>query len=235
MVINYLNSHVAGEGEIPPTNNPAVIGYVDVDSDGVCAPIDALKVINYINSHPTVSGGCGGEGEAAASPALLSGAWNSGQGEGEGQVPVPQNAAEYYAQQPLHLLNIQGTDQPCTCAACMAARAAATGSSEPSSATGISAAISSLIASAADDTGFGDGSLAASASLKISSLSSSLASRPILATAASANLLQERNAFLASARKSAIDSLDRLTSQLEETLDDIAADISQADPGDGLV
>ena len=92
-----------------------------------------------------------------------------------------------------------------------------------------------LIASAADDAGFGDGSLAARAALASSSLSSSLASRPILATAAWANSLQERNAFLASARKSAIDSLDRLTSQLEETLDDIAADISQADPGDGLV
>src|SRR5439155_4183983 len=103
--------------------DPLAVGYVDVVADRFCAPNDALAVINYINSHPL-----GGEGEgSAASPLHFTAGSDSGRGEGEGagQVQVPQNAADYYAQNPVHFLNIRGTDQPCTCAACMAARAAA--------------------------------------------------------------------------------------------------------------
>src|SRR5204862_1485768 len=116
IIINYLNAHL-GEGEISSSQDPNDIGYIDVVPDGVCAPNDALEVINWINSHPS------GEGEATPA-APFSGGSPAGSGEGEGalQVPVPRNAADYYAQNPIHLLNIRGTDQPCTCAACMAAR-----------------------------------------------------------------------------------------------------------------
>ena len=120
IVINYLNAHVEAEGEIAAGDNPASTGFIDVDDDGMCTPIDALMVINYINAHS------GGEGEATRNGAMAgSYSAGSGQAEGEGQVQVAASAAEYYAQQPIHLLNIAGTDQPCTCAACMAARAAA--------------------------------------------------------------------------------------------------------------
>jgi hypothetical protein len=118
MVINYLNAHLGGEGEITPTDNPQAVGYIDVNDDGKCSPIDALGVINYINSHV----GAHGEGEAAQAAAVnppAGAAPESQAGEGEGQVSLPLNAVQYYAQQPLHLLQIVGTDQPCTCAACL--------------------------------------------------------------------------------------------------------------------
>ncbi len=129
LVINWINANGGAEGEISPGQNPGLIGYIDVNDDGLCTPVDALMVINYINSHPTG----GGEGEAAANTSLQAGSSSStgeageGQGQGPGQFQVPQNASMYYAQNPIHLQNIPGTDQPCTCAACMAARAAAAG------------------------------------------------------------------------------------------------------------
>ena len=35
---------------------------------------------------------------------------------------VPQNAAEYFAQRPLHLLRIPGKEEPCMCSACTGAQ-----------------------------------------------------------------------------------------------------------------
>jgi hypothetical protein len=216
MVINYLNAHSGAEGEISPGDSPAVFGYIDVDGNTLCTPGDALDVINYINSHPLG----GGEGEPARPAIAPSGAAaGSGQGEGEGQVPVPKNAADYYAQQPLHLLQINGTDQPCTCAACLAARASA---SEPSASPQATLPPTSASADAIDSDGLSPGGSSTKTILSISPTSLLLASTP---TASSSR----QSADLAlTAKKQAGDSDQRLLApEFEEALDQIAADVSQ--------
>jgi hypothetical protein len=121
IIINYINAHPGGDGTIPVWADPTLIGYIDVAPDNHVAADDVLAIINYINAHP--SGPSGGEAAAPASnggtPPLGGG---STQSEGEFTVPTAQNAAEYYAQNPSHLLFIRGADQPCNCAACRAAR-----------------------------------------------------------------------------------------------------------------
>ncbi|MCL6508977.1 MAG: hypothetical protein K6T59_18365 [Bryobacteraceae bacterium] len=121
MVINFLNSQFGGEGEIPNTYTPQMIGYIDVNNDGLATPIDALMVINYLNSNQR-----GGSGEAPPASAA-SGGGHNGEGPGaEGEeLPAPRNAAEYYARAPVPILQIPGTDQPCSCGTCLGVRAEA--------------------------------------------------------------------------------------------------------------
>src|SRR5262249_23055463 len=121
--------------------DPTIDGFVDVNNDGRCSPLDALIVINYLNAHVRSPGS--GEGETAAAPPaaadsasaeLIAPLGDSPGGEGEStpgqssallQRPsqnTPQNAAEYYATRPLHFLHIAGADKPCNCPLCVAAR-----------------------------------------------------------------------------------------------------------------
>jgi len=101
LVINWLNSH--SEALLPAIATPEIHGYVDVNNDGFCTPLDALLVINELNAPP--SSPPTGEGEAA---------WMSppDNTSPEGELP-PQNAAEYYARQPVHFLAIPGDDEIC--------------------------------------------------------------------------------------------------------------------------
>jgi hypothetical protein len=113
-VINFLNAFGSlGEGEIAPEVNPNVVGYIDVNDDGFCAPNDALDVINYINAHGSGNSGPGGEPPPAGSFP------GGGNGEGESRLIVPQNAADYFAQREMPLLQLPGDDEPCGCARCV--------------------------------------------------------------------------------------------------------------------
>ena len=103
LVINWLNSHILAE--LPSVATPAVDGFVDVNDDGYCTALDALLVINHLNNPQNAPPTGPGEGEAAwLSPP------DSTPAEGE---TAPQNAAEYYARQPLHFLAIPGDDEIC--------------------------------------------------------------------------------------------------------------------------
>ena len=115
-IINWMSNH-PGNPNVPTTGNPMTMGgYVDPDGNSLCNPQDLLAVINYMASHPV---GGTGEAESAAVPAG-SGAGSSGS-EGESIASAtPRNAAEYYAQQPIHILDIPGTTLPCCCATCLA-------------------------------------------------------------------------------------------------------------------
>jgi hypothetical protein len=153
LVINWLNNH-AGESELPSDGDPTHDGFVDVNNDGHCSSIDALLVINYLNSHHP--GGGGGEGEsqqaAAANQPPAAPAWSAPAAspsapEGEGgptatlstspssSQSTPQNAAQYYAQAPVHFLHIVGTDKPCNCPMCVAQRSASDSSTASDGAT----------------------------------------------------------------------------------------------------
>jgi hypothetical protein len=115
MVINWLNSHTVAE--LPDVATPEIHGYVDVNNDGYCTPIDALLVINYLNTPPASPPAPPGEGEALwQAPADNSAA----EGE-EVRLAAPQNAAEYYARNPIHFQFITGADLPCGCEQCAAA------------------------------------------------------------------------------------------------------------------
>lgn len=106
LVINWLNAN-PGNSLLPEVATPEMSGYIDVNNDGYCSPIDALLVINHLNA-------------ASAPPATQSLQQSSGPGfiaptndpAAEGETP-PQNAAEYYARQPLHFLEIPGADLDC--------------------------------------------------------------------------------------------------------------------------
>jgi hypothetical protein len=122
MVINYINAHPGTNGAIDPGANPAIVGYIDVNGDGLCTPGDALIVINTINSRTVAMAGAGGEAPPVA--AVSAPTSSAGAGEGERQVSVPQSADQYFAQNPIHFGAITGTDQPCSCAQCVAGRTA---------------------------------------------------------------------------------------------------------------
>lgn len=116
IIINYINTRPAGsDGTIPLTSNPNVIGYIDVIADGMCSAGDVLAVINHINSRPSGEGESGSANVATIGFQFGGGGWSP---EGEGTVVVPRNAAEYFAQRPLHLLSVPGADEPCMCSAC---------------------------------------------------------------------------------------------------------------------
>jgi hypothetical protein len=120
IIINFLNSRPDGaNGEIPQDRNPDVIGYIDVVPDNISAPNDVLAIINHINSRPN--------GEAENGSANGNGAgyllgFGTYQPEGENTVPVPKNAAEYFAQNPLHLKTVRGAEEPCHCGTCTGIR-----------------------------------------------------------------------------------------------------------------
>ncbi len=115
LVINWLNSH-PNQQVLPADGDPLADGFIDVNNDGFASPLDALLVINRLNSNPPAGGG-GGESEGETPPARA--AEGGGRGEGE-ETPIPRSAAEYYAQNPIHLMDIPGTDLPCCCSACVA-------------------------------------------------------------------------------------------------------------------
>jgi hypothetical protein len=133
MIINWINAN-PGTSELPVGGNPRVLGYLDVDNDGFCSAADAILVINYLNSPAgtPARGGGGGEGEVSAEAAANS----SAEGEtASGLAAVqaaaeaaqsrrtssgpPRNAAEYYAENPLHFDEIPGTELPCSCSQCL--------------------------------------------------------------------------------------------------------------------
>ena len=115
IVINWINAN-PNNARLPSEGNPGLNGYVDVDNNGVCNAIDVLIVINYINSQTMAPPPAGGEGEQ---PSGFAAAPGPSAAEGE-EIFVPAaNAAEYYARQPMHFLEIAGTDIPCCCGQCM--------------------------------------------------------------------------------------------------------------------
>jgi hypothetical protein len=201
MAINYINAH-QGEGEISPSQDPSVIGYIDVLADGFCAPNDALAVINWINSHPVG----GGEPPPAGGGSSGGGPGGSGEGEGILSVPTPANAADYYAQNPIHLDALYDAVpdlpdlDPSTSATDTPATSGATRSLAP--------LLTDLTAS--------------SAKLQLTSLSPST-------LLAKSDSLSSPAVTSWTARKTASALLDDVSSKLEKTLDDIAADVSQAD------
>jgi len=128
LIINWLNAN-PGISELPADGDSTGIGYVDVDNDGFCSTSDAIIVINELNAiTPGSHGGGGGgegenvqespEGETAASLASVQAAAESADEQGERSGP-PRNAAEYFAQNPIHFDDIPGTNLPCSCAQCL--------------------------------------------------------------------------------------------------------------------
>jgi hypothetical protein len=121
LIINYLNAF-GSEGELLADLNPDIVGYLDVNDDGICAANDALEVINWLNAF---GAGPGGEGENNGGSLPPAGSFSGGgggdgdEGEGEGQIIVPQNAADYFAQRELPFLQLPGDNEPCTCARCV--------------------------------------------------------------------------------------------------------------------
>jgi hypothetical protein len=83
IIINYINNHPSGDGTIPLSSDPAVIGYLDVVVDGICAAIDALAIINYINDHPAA------QGEFAAQENLLANSTSDQAILAEGEAVAP--------------------------------------------------------------------------------------------------------------------------------------------------
>lgn len=125
LIINFINAHPGTDGTIPLSLDPNTIGYIDVVADGICAANDALAIINYINAHPEREAEAEQPAAATISSADLAQLTTIGSSQAEGESTsgqTPQNAAAYYAQQPVHFLNIRGADKPCNCAACLATR-----------------------------------------------------------------------------------------------------------------
>jgi hypothetical protein len=153
---------------------PGVVGFIDVVDDGLCAPNDALAVINYINANRPPPGG-GGEGLASG----------ESQSSGVRQVLVPGSAAEYLAVNGALWRSAPGGDEPCTCSDCVGART--------------DAAIAGLGAPAANDSLAGFSSLEIQ---PLTKNTTSKAARPIvldapLVQARSGGLNRARQAFLA--------------------------------------
>jgi hypothetical protein len=125
-IVNWIVAHPGDPALPPPTGEQSTVGYLDVDGNGLCNAFDLLAVVNYIVSHPPGSPG-EGAGEAAGFMLAATGD-NPGAGAGEGDFAsdTPRTAAEYYAQNPIHLREIPGTDLPCCCAQCLGQDAADT-------------------------------------------------------------------------------------------------------------
>ena len=118
--INYFNTH---DPTVPlPSVHPDGEKYYDVNNDGFVTAGDALLVINELNRNSlpppagegSTSGGQGGSGS-------LPGGTGSASGEGDplasSLVPGPDLAARYFAQNPLHLLQVPGSTG-CSCGQC---------------------------------------------------------------------------------------------------------------------
>ena len=96
MVINWLTINGVGT-PLPPTGDPTISGYVDVDGNTQCNVLDVLALVNYITLHPPVGGGGGGggggEGETGGG-AALSGGSGAGAPGGEGEEPMLGGAGD---------------------------------------------------------------------------------------------------------------------------------------------
>jgi len=164
MIINWLNAH-PNSSDLPPNGDPAVLGYLDVNGDGSCTTLDAVWVINFLNSPAGSAGGSGGGGgegevEVSRTPATrdaATGEATSGlvaiQAEAETDRArrtsggPPRNAVEYYAENPVHFDDIPGSDLPCSCARCLGIQEVASSASERGSSVDAIAADVSVAAS----------------------------------------------------------------------------------------
>jgi hypothetical protein len=130
-------------------------------------------------------------------------------------LPVPRNAAEYYAQNPLQILNIRGTEQPCSCATCVGART--------------DLAITALQSPAADSrSARGDEfDLLESDESTRSESTTAPQSSPLALFTSRGSLVGQRGRAFASVRKSGDEEPTRLPGRPEESLDWLAADLAQ--------
>jgi hypothetical protein len=120
-IVNWITAQ-GGGGAMPAAGNPQVSGYVDVDNNGICNVLDLMAVVNRITLQFAVNGGGGaGEGELAggAGEGGSAGGGSAGGSQGEGEESAPATAAEYYAREPVHFLEIAGADLPCCCSQCL--------------------------------------------------------------------------------------------------------------------
>jgi hypothetical protein len=213
MIINFINSRPAGEGEIAPSFDPNLIGFVDVSNDGVCAANDVLAVINFINAQPRGSG----EGEERGQQAVAS-------STSEGRLAIPQNAAEYYAQKPLQIQNIRGTEEPCSCAACIGART-------DIAITALQSPATSSSAGTTYDLDLLTIEEAAHSPLAAAPQSSPLA----LFTSRGSLVSQQRSRSAGNARKVTSEAPSRLPARLEESVDWLAADVVDGENPDAAL
>jgi hypothetical protein len=160
IVINWLNT-MGGASPLPTTGNTEQNMFIDVNNDGYASPLDALLVINHLNFYGSGPVAGSGEGEALAGEAVwgtMHGGATDGDApatvteeggpEGEERLAPPRTAAEYYARNPIHFLQIAGTDLPCCCGQCVgrlsssvATGAAAGGAATDSAFAGIETAL----------------------------------------------------------------------------------------------
>jgi hypothetical protein len=219
-IISYINGHF-GEAEYSPGLDPNAVGYVDVIPDNIIAPNDIVAMIIYLNGHN--SGG--GEGSPASSlppPSGTSGGSGSGEGENILQVEVPQTAADYFAQNTKPFLNIVDTEDAANVPAATLPLNGATllASDQKQLASAPLANGWSALATASSSS---SDWLAAfdQASAKIRSLESSVPSllASVLAKTKSPPLPTVVHKQLATA-------FDRINTELEKTLDNIAGDIA---------
>jgi hypothetical protein len=144
---------------------------------------------------------------------------------------VPASAAEYYAQQPIHLSDIAGDDEACTCGADVLASnlVAAQGQVSAFDVASAMSALSARPALSGDlDAAFGLNAWG-TAGVKLSSPAVS----PILSSSSLSSSISAWSSLMPTSRKQASDSLDHSASKLErtlkleQTLDDIAADVAE--------
>ncbi len=212
LIINFINARpVGGSSEIPQDRDPDVIGYIDVVPDNVCAPNDVLAVINYINSLPNGEAESGsGNGDGAGYLLSIS----SYQPEGENTVTVPRNAAEYFAQNPLHLKSVPGADEPCHCGTCTGVRvdALVEVAQEAAQAVQSGAKILEWVPFTSESRSLARGLFTKAESPFLENIKASMTAR----------------AGSAIWRKQGVNAIDGDES-IESSLDDIATDVSQAD------
>ncbi len=212
IIINFLNSRPVGDnGVIPQERDPDVIGYIDVVPDNVCAPNDVLAIINYINSRPNGEAESGSASGNGAGYLLGLGSYHP---EGENTVTVPRNAAEYFAQQPLHLKSVPGADEPCTCGTCTGVRVnvLVEVAQEAAQAVQSGAEIPEWVPFASESRSLARGLFTKAESPLLENIKASLTAR-------------SGSAIWRKPGPNAADSEE----SIESSLDDIATDVSQAD------
>ncbi len=74
-IINYVNTH--GAGELPTPGSPTDVEhlYIDVNGDNKCTPLDVLELINFINIGPADGEGEAGKPDAKAPVFTSEAAW----------------------------------------------------------------------------------------------------------------------------------------------------------------
>jgi hypothetical protein len=218
-VISYINGHF-GESEFSPGIDPNAIGYVDVIADNIIAPNDIVALISYLNGH----NGGGESSPASMPPALPPASGGSGSGEGENilQVQVPQTAADYFAQNTTPFLNIVDTDDDAgrPTAASLVNAGSAIASDQKHLASSFSSLGPQAFAASSSSTDSSVLSALDEAISQIQSLRSTLPQR----LASSFDALPA--SLPTSVHQKLTGTLNRLTTKLEKTLDDIATDIA---------